>query len=441
MSMYKSSTFVNSTTAAIPRRKSSTGGSWKPGGSLHIADAGLEAKKRMLAREIRAMEDSTEEVKMYPDTFIEKGAFEGPKDRWFYINDVQLRQEICRCQTFDAFDDVLKGKLGRTVNCGLVKSQLINAGMRFFEMREFTSEIHLYYHLYPAKGFAVVVIEKNNANPAASVPLEQVTGFVARIYFVGAVGEEEFLRLEEARKREAERNLQDRLEHQRQLRLAEEEKENLEKEFQQFYLSEKRKEEEARRAMAEAENKVTPVDPEACLAKVRAKVASRAKGFRGLARLFRIMDDNRDHKLDREELRYGIQDCGVFLSGKEHEAVFRYMDEDKDNFVTLNDFLVAMRGPLSPQRRQAIDAAFDVLDADGSGVIQANDIKALYNAGGGVSEDEAFKKFMDNFQRRGVMDDTVTREEFQKYYEVVSANIDDDDDFVSMIRKAWGCHV
>jgi Ca2+-binding EF-hand superfamily protein len=88
--------------------------------------------------------------------------------------------------------------------------------------------------------------------------------------------------------------------------------------------------------------------------------------------------------------------------------------------------------------------AFDVLDQDGSGVVELSDIASAYNVSkhpdvlsGKKTKDQVLLEFLDNFDVGGVKDGKVTREEFQNYYSTVSSSIDGDDYFELMIRNAW----
>jgi len=44
----------------------------------------------------------------------------------------------------------------------------------------------------------------------------------------------------------------------------------------------------------------------------------------------------------------------------------------------VTEFFVAIRGDLNPRRQHFVRLAFDILDADGSGVITADEIAAKY---------------------------------------------------------------
>ena len=103
-----------------------------------------------------------------------------------------------------------------------------------------------------------------------------------------------------------------------------------------------------------------------------------------------------------------------------------------------------MRGPVNEKRRKLIDMAFDILDTDGSGTIDGEEIASKYDASkhpdvvsGKKKPKEVLLEFLSTFDVGGEIDGKVTREEFQNYYCNISASIDDDVYFELMIRNAW----
>lgn len=99
---------------------------------------------------------------------------------------------------------------------------------------------------------------------------------------------------------------------------------------------------------------------------------------------------------------------------------------------------------MSDRRKQLIGLAFNILDADGSGVIEPSELLNRFDASrhpavlaGKMTADEVMREFLDTFDVGGVKDGLVTRQEFENYYANVSASIDDDDYFELMMRNAW----
>lgn len=134
---------------------------------------------------------------------------------------------------------------------------------------------------------------------------------------------------------------------------------------------------------------------------------------------------------------------------------------------------------MSNTRVNVVKLAFKRLDADGSGIVniddirgniillqhQANYFKGRYSAknhpdvrSGRKSEDEILAEFLDTFEQHHAIhvicshykksyqkqtgdpkgrDAQVTFEEFVEYYNNISSSIDDDRYFEQMIRTAW----
>lgn len=179
--------------------------------------------------------------------------------------------------------------------------------------------------------------------------------------------------------------------------------------------------------------------------RVRRVIADRGglNGIRTLARIMRTMDDSGNRRLDRDEFKTGLKDYGLDLPDKDFEKVLNAFDVNKDGVIDFDEFLRGMRGKLNRRRRELIMMAYDVLDKDGSGLVERSDIEAAYDLSenpdvisGKCTAEEALTMFMSQWET-GEADGKVTREEFLDYYKDVSASVDDDDYFELMIRNAW----
>jgi len=187
-----------------------------------------------------------------------------------------------------------------------------------------------------------------------------------------------------------------------------------------------------------------PLTAEALLDKVRGIINERGHfGIRGLGVSFRIMDDTGAGKLSREDFKWGLADYGVTLSDEEFDMVLNAFDRNHDGVIDFSEFLITLRGPISPRRIELINQAFSRLDKDGSGSVTLSDLVTVYNTrfdpeviSGSKTHEQAVAEFMsqwDTIDKDGV----VTLEEFQEYYKDVSASVDDDDYFELMMRNAW----
>ncbi|XP_004395349.1 PREDICTED: calcyphosin isoform 2 [Odobenus rosmarus divergens] len=156
---------------------------------------------------------------------------------------------------------------------------------------------------------------------------------------------------------------------------------------------------------------------DATVEKLRAQCLSRgALGIQGLARFFRRLDRNRSQSLDSGELQRGLAELGLVLDRAEAEGVCRRWDRDGSGMLDLEEFLRALRPPMSQAREAVIAAAFAKLDRSGDGVVTVDDLRGVYS---------------------GRAHPKVTLAEFQDYYSGVSASVDTDEEFVAMMTSAW----
>jgi Ca2+-binding EF-hand superfamily protein len=101
-------------------------------------------------------------------------------------------------------------------------------------------------------------------------------------------------------------------------------------------------------------------------------------------------------------------------------------------------------------RKRLVQQAFKKIDKDGSGFVDINDIRGTYNASrhpdviqGKKTEDDILMEFLETFEaHHNIMDSSapdhiVTQEEFEEYYNNVSASCDNDQYFELMINNAW----
>ncbi len=189
-----------------------------------------------------------------------------------------------------------------------------------------------------------------------------------------------------------------------------------------------------------------------------------AGGVIGLAKKFKIMDDNSNGTLDINEFKKAMKECKISdISDKAIAHLFRYFDKDDSGSINYDEFLVGIRGVLSARRLELVNLAFTILDKDGSGVVDIKDIQGVYSArshpdviGGRRTEEEILTEFIDNFNivkknivvkgvsngkkpvpEKAVAKGAITREMFVDYYSNLSSSIDSDDYFELMIRNSW----
>ncbi|XP_059173804.1 calcyphosin-like protein isoform X2 [Physella acuta] len=186
----------------------------------------------------------------------------------------------------------------------------------------------------------------------------------------------------------------------------------------------------------------TAVDP---VERLRLACLTRgANGIKGLARTFKIMDDDENRSLDKKEFAKGLHDYGVTEFDKAQiDELFNIFDKDKSGSIDFDEFLVRLRPAMSQSRKTLIYQAFKKLDRTGDGVVTIEDLKGVYNAkkhpkylSGEWTEEQVFRLFLDSFDSDD-KDGRITKEEFENYYSGVSASIDSDAYFDLMMRNAY----
>lgn len=196
----------------------------------------------------------------------------------------------------------------------------------------------------------------------------------------------------------------------------------------------------AARPMEVTQAPQTPADP---VTRFREKILQRmgSSGIHALGRIFRIMDDDGNNRLNEEELRTGLNDYQLHMSHEELQELIQKIGKGRP--ITYDEMLLAVRGVLSQRRLQMIDVAYKALDTNGNGSVTVDDIAPRFGAWhypdvltGRLPAEEAMEHFLSNFD--GVnRDGIITKQEFIEYYKNVSASIDDDDYFELMMRNAW----
>lgn len=178
----------------------------------------------------------------------------------------------------------------------------------------------------------------------------------------------------------------------------------------------------------------------------RNKVLERggSAGIHSLGRIFRLMDEDQNRRVNKEELSMGLERYGLYMSSNEVDELMKAIDKDGSGKMNYDEFLVAIRSQINKRRQKFVDMAFKVLDKNGSGTITIEDLTQVYNVNhdpdvmaGRTEPDSALKLFLGNFDTPGKFDGVVTKEEFTEYYRNISASIDDDDYFELMMRNAW----
>lgn len=162
------------------------------------------------------------------------------------------------------------------------------------------------------------------------------------------------------------------------------------------------------------------------------------------------MDDDNSKSLDRNEFRKAIKDFKIEIPDDYIDTIFGAFDLNRDGTIDYDEFLRIIRGDLTPPRLALVKKAYQKLDKDGSGVVDIDDIRDVYNASrhpdvisGRKTSDQVLLEFLETFemhhsiQQGGRPDGRITLDEFIEYYTNVSASLDNDEYFALMMNNSW----
>jgi len=145
-----------------------------------------------------------------------------------------------------------------------------------------------------------------------------------------------------------------------------------------------------------------------------------------------------------------VNDLRVDVPQESIDVIFKAFDLNGDGTIDYDEFLRIIRGPLTGQRLNLAKQAFKKLDRDGSGFVDIEEIKDLYDTSkhpdvisGKKTRDQVLVEFLETFETHhatlhgGRPDGQVTLEEFIEYYTNISASIDNDEYFALMMNNSW----
>lgn len=92
------------------------------------------------------------------------------------------------------------------------------------------------------------------------------------------------------------------------------------------------------------------------------------------------MDDDGSKTISLPEFAKACRDFRVGVSEENIPIIFNTFDNNRDGTLNIDEFLMAIRGELNDFRTGIVEKAFRKIDKDGSGFIELEDIKDMYNA-------------------------------------------------------------
>ena len=132
------------------------------------------------------------------------------------------------------------------------------------------------------------------------------------------------------------------------------------------------------------------------------------------------------------------------LTDGELRMLFEFYDEDNCGLIDHEMFVQGVRDPLTGTRLSLVQQAFNQLDKDGSGLLDASEVASLYDATrhpdvirGSTTPQQVLSSFLETFDVGCVVQGKVALQEFLNYYANISQGVENDDYFELMIRNVW----
>ncbi|KAH7831993.1 putative calcyphosin [Monocercomonoides exilis] len=190
-----------------------------------------------------------------------------------------------------------------------------------------------------------------------------------------------------------------------------------------------------------------------------------AKGFVGLYRAMRMKDPKGTMLIEEEDFGWSIRDiCSNTFSKEEIAALFDYLDRSggyidesdevqkkpaigKVNYAVL---LSELAPPMENSRKSVVKNVFQAIDSDGDGVVAAEELKRCFTASsldsrvarGESSGADNWREFISNFDfatsdKENAGDILINWDQFEWYYRLISAGIEDDSHFQLLLWSSW----
>ena len=177
--------------------------------------------------------------------------------------------------------------------------------------------------------------------------------------------------------------------------------------------------------------------------RVRSDLYKDTRTVRSLGKTFAAMDTDGNRLLDKQEFYWGLKNLGCTISKKEAGILLEHLDTSKDGYVNYDEFLLGIRGRPNATRQEVIDRAFSKFDIFGENAVYAKELQHVFTApnhpkiiSGEMTTYDVFVDFFSTFgDKHG--NGRIERDQWNDHYAAVSAQIENDSHFVSLMVTTW----
>ena len=182
------------------------------------------------------------------------------------------------------------------------------------------------------------------------------------------------------------------------------------------------------------------------------RLASRgAKGLIGLKKQFALIDIDGSGAVDLHEFQEMLDNFKIpGISASDAQRLFNVFDHDRSGDISFEEFLTTLCGDFPAHRRRIVQLAFEKLDADKSGTLELDEVKADFDpsrhpdviAGLKTIEEARFGFFemfgsFHNAEKRFTGDKSVSPQEFMEYHHYLNEGYERDNDFQNFVVGVW----
>lgn len=155
-----------------------------------------------------------------------------------------------------------------------------------------------------------------------------------------------------------------------------------------------------------------------------------------------VADRSGQRKASSQQLFRAFEALDAGWSQEDITDMVSCLDTNQDGLLSYEEFMYICRGSMSETRRQCVRKAFAKVDYNKSGSITEEEVRLFYNISydpmlqtGQKSEEEVYQGFLSTVDTNG--NGFITWEEFEDHYNGISATIERDEDFLTMMQRYW----
>mgnify|MGYP002804121021 FL=1 len=167
------------------------------------------------------------------------------------------------------------------------------------------------------------------------------------------------------------------------------------------------------------------------------------KTITGLGRHFQSLDTTGDGTVDKDELKEALKQFNIQIPTERFDEIWNIVDVNRDGVLDYGEFTRNFIGEMNEKRKGLVLKVFRKMDPNKRGVVPLTNLAKFYSArqhphviSGKVTEEDVRKQLLNTFEhckKKG----EVAYADFEDYFEGLSLTIDDDDEFVMIMRNCW----